>query len=346
MTKKETKECVADLAAATKGEIQYSTRVEGIDFEQPVTIDDILRSYAQTGFQATNLHEAVKEVRRMRAANAKVFFGCTSNIISSGLRDLVRYMARNKHIDVFVCTGGGIEEDLIKCMGDTYLADFHADGAALRDNGWNRIGNLVIHNDNYCKFEIWFKKFLDVLLSGNNPRYPRTGGYTDASPLILTPSKFISLLGEAINDERSVLYWCHRNEIPVYSPALTDGSIGDMLTFANRRAALKLDIVEDIYNINTECLSNRENGAIVVGCGLVKHHILNANLFNNGLEYCVLVNTAVEYDGSDAGASLNEAVSWGKVKPHRACVKVHGDASIVLPLLVYGGFKSKADLNG
>lgn len=60
-----------------------------------------------------------------------------------------------------------------------------------------------------------------------------------------TPSKLISRLGAEINDERSICYWAHRNRIPIFCPALTDGSIGDMLYFHSyRRGGIKLDIVE------------------------------------------------------------------------------------------------------
>jgi hypothetical protein len=30
---------------------------------------------------------------------------------------------------------------------------------------------------------------------------------------------------------RSVYYWAYKNNIPVFSPAITDGSIGDMVYF-------------------------------------------------------------------------------------------------------------------
>ena len=46
----------------------------------------------------------------------------------------------------------------------------------------------------------------------------------------------------------------------------------------------------------------------------VKHHICNANLMRNGADYAVYINTASEFDGSDSGASCDEAVSWGKIK--------------------------------
>ena len=40
------------------------------------------------------------------------------------------------------------------------------------------------------------------------------------------------------------------------------------------------------------------------------------------------------WDGSDAGARPDEAVSWGKIKPGSESVKVFGDATILFPLIV------------
>ena len=65
------------------------------------------------------------------------------------------------------------------------------------------------------------------------------------------------------------------------------------------------------------------------------------------------VNTGQEFDGSDAGATPDEAVSWGKIKhtanPVKVCytddtgcyslwdvahTQVYADATLVFPLLV------------
>ena len=73
---------------------------------------------------------------------------------------------------------------------------------------------------------------------------------------------------------------------------------------------------------------------LIFGGGLVKHHICNANLMRNGADHAVFVNTGQEFDGSDSGASPDEAVSWGKVKPECKPVKICADASIILPLIV------------
>lgn len=67
-------------------------------------------------------------------------------------------------VDCIVATAGGVEEDFIKCLGPTYLGKFELDGKTLRDQGINRIGNLLVPNSNYCLFEDWLMPKLDVML--------------------------------------------------------------------------------------------------------------------------------------------------------------------------------------
>lgn len=69
---------------------------------------------------------------------------------------------------MLVTTAGGVEEDLIKCLAPTYLGDFHLSGKDLRKKGINRIGNLLVPNENYCKFENWIMPILDSLLEEQN----------------------------------------------------------------------------------------------------------------------------------------------------------------------------------
>jgi deoxyhypusine synthase len=45
---------------------------------------------------------------------AKLFLGFTSNLVSSGVREQIRFLVQHKLVDVLVTTAGGIEEDLIK----------------------------------------------------------------------------------------------------------------------------------------------------------------------------------------------------------------------------------------
>jgi deoxyhypusine synthase len=218
-----------------------------------------------------------------------VFLGYTSNLISSGLREVILHLVKHRHVAALVTTAGGIEEDFIKCLGKTYLADFNLDGAELRKKGMNRIGNLIVPNDNYCKFEDWLTPILDVMLEEQR-----------VSGSVWTPSSFIRRLGKEINNEESVYYWAYKvsinlkvidlgyqtynrfpiqNNIPVFCPALTDGSIGDMIYFHSFRSpGLILDIVQDIRSLNELSRKSRKAGMIVLGGGVCKHQIANAML--------------------------------------------------------------------
>lgn len=83
---------------------------------------------------------------------------------------------------------------------------------------------------------------------------------------------------------------------------------------------------------------------IICGGGVIKHHINNANLMRNGADFSVCINTATEYDGSDAGARPDEAVSWGKIKLDAKPVKVYAECSLVLPILIGETFVRNYDL--
>ncbi|RYP27056.1 hypothetical protein DL767_007830 [Monosporascus sp. MG133] len=202
--------------------------------------------------------------------------------------------------------------------GDKTTIFLGASGAELRSKGLNRIGNLMVPNANYCAFEDWVMPILDNMLE------EQEASKGTESEINWTPSKVIHRLGKEINDERSVYYWAYKNGIPVFCPALTDGSLGDMLYFHTFKASpkqLKVDIVEDIRRINTIAVRARRAGMIILGGGVVKHHIANACLMRNGAESAVYINTAQEFDGSDAGARPDEAISWGKIKPGADHVK-------------------------
>jgi len=68
-----------------------------------------------------------------------------------------------------------------------------------------------------------------------------------------------------------VYYWAWRNQIPVYCPAITDGSIGDMVYFHSyTNPGLVIDIAQDIRGINDEAVQSKRTGMMIIGGGLVK----------------------------------------------------------------------------
>ena len=146
----------------------------------------------------------------------------------------------------------------MKCMAPHFLGDFKLKGSDLRSQGINRLGNLLVPNENYVHFEEFVHPLLDkmtdeqvlkrkhilliflillVWLSSNYRPQVNDG-------VRWTPSRIIARLGKEIDNPESVYYWAYKNNIPVFSPAITDGSLGDMMYFHSyKRPEFVCDVV-------------------------------------------------------------------------------------------------------
>jgi deoxyhypusine synthase len=342
-------EFIGSVGTGSMPEHMKKGEVHGYDFQKgPVDFEALLNAYKYSGFQATNFGYAIEEINKMikwrlsdepvlpdeseqyldpevrKNTRCTIFLGFTSNMISCGCREIIRYLAQNKMIDCIVTTAGGIEEDFMKCFKPHYLGDFALNGPFLRKQGLNRLGNLIVPSENYTDFELWVTPIIEAM----HQEQKEKGKF-------FSPSKIIKRLGKEMNDESSVYYWCAKNKIPVFCPAITDGSLGDMLYFHSyKEAGFIVDINQDIRKLNSLAVWAKKSGQIILGGGVIKHHICNANLMRNGADYSLFINTGQEFDGSDSGARPDEAISWGKIKIDANPVKLYAECSLVFPLLV------------
>lgn len=158
--------------------------------------------------------------------------------------------------------------------------------------------------------------------------------------MVFSPSKIIKHLGLKINDPKSICYQAAVNDLPIFCPAFTDGFIGECLyEYGLENPGFILDAADDIFHMNNSCFGAKKTGVIILGGGIIKHHILNCNLMRNGCDYSVFINTGAEFEASDSGAKPYEALSWGKLRLTCEFTKVYSDIAVVLPVLVAGTFK-------
>lgn len=331
--------------------------IEGVDYSSLVHLSheealrSILAHYPTFGLQATQVgrarelfHEILK--RRREKKGQKIFLSYTSNLISCGLREAFVYLAKERLIDGVVSTAGGIEEDVIKCLGDTYMGHFNLSGTNLRKKGLNRIGNLLVPNDHYCAFEDFFMPLLKA-----QHALQRACRWRDHT----APSQFIEAMARALESgfpkevyEQSLVYWCYHHHIPVFCPAFTDGSMGDMIYFYNfGKKGLVVNPVPDVLRLRalsdgpvegqalsnegeSGCTSRVARAALVLGGGLPKHHLLS----NIPMDDVVMVSTGTEGDGSTSGGVYRDDVSAGLLSKTARVVKIQGDATTVVPLIL------------
>lgn len=278
-----------------------------------------VRGMEYIGFQATHLSKAGKIIQEMKRENARIFFGFTSNMVSSGLRELFADVVRKKLIDIIITGAGSIEEDFIKSFKPFLLGDFNVSDEQLHKAGVNRIGNIFVPNDRYEMLEEKIKPILEELYERNKN---------------VSPSELVFEMGKFLKDKNSILFWARRNNIPIFCPAITDGALGlQIYFFKQKHKDFSIDVTADMKRLIEITLNAEKTGAIILGGGFAKHHILGVNLLRGGLDYAVYICTAIEGDGSLSGARPKEAKSWGKLKETGNHIFVECDATIAFPLI-------------
>ena len=78
----------------------------------------------------------------------------------------------------------------------------------------------------------------------------------------------------------------------------------------------------------------KKAGIIILGGGLPKHFALFANSFREGVDCAIQITMDRPEPGGLSGATLEEAISWGKLKPEGKAVTVICDVTIAFPLIV------------
>lgn len=326
-----------------------------------------------TGFQATHLgraeeilFEALEARQAPEAERLTLFCGFAANLFGTGCREALVYLGRHGLMDACVVSGGGVEHDLRRLFPyHDYRVTAYASASAGVPPAVDRVcfGNVSYRRGpcpadgagGTCCFEHCIASMLPAIVEA--PQYNRVLDVDDFaegrtsrrecfgsedSRVCFTPSRFWKevamrlkalLPPETLRSSFAVA--CADADIPIFSPNLTDGDVAELLLAEER---LTMDLVGDLGELNRMALKAHRSGMFIVGGGIVKHHVCNANLMRNGADYAVFVNSAQEYDGSDAGARPDEAVSWGKIRITAKHVKVYTEASLVLPLLIERSF--------
>ena len=299
-------------------------KVSDINLKKGMTANELVEQmYKSGGFTAKKLAAGVNILEKMvKDPDCKIFLSFPACIISTGTRGIIRDLIKNKLVDAIITTCGTLDHDLARVWKDYYHGDFLMDDRELHKKGINRLGNVLIPNECYG---IILEQKMQPILSGI---------YNEGKKEFST-REIVWEFGKKINNENSILYWAYKNKIPIYVPGITDGAFGSQLwMFWQDHKDFKINLFEDEQELMNMVFDAKKTGALMIGGGISKHHVIWWNQFRDGLDYAVYITTAPEYDGSLSGARIREAVSWGKVKEDAKFVTIEGDATVILPLMI------------
>ncbi|AFK51042.1 putative deoxyhypusine synthase [Thermogladius calderae 1633] len=318
------------------------------------TVHQLLLEMSDVSFQGRALGEAYRVLIDMfEDSDNTIFMGLAGSMSTSGMWRIVKWFVENRYVDVLVSTGANISEDIVEAMGFKYYKTYPTvDDAKLLERKFDRFYDTVVNELEYRRMEGLIGEFIETLPEGG----------------VYSTMEFLYLFGKFLNEKGidSIVSAAYRAGVPVFSPALVDSGYGIAAVLKYRRGhRIVLDMVKDFAQLVEIGLRSKKISAIYIGGGVPKDYVNLVAVANTlvaeyeqgehdyykPLEYVVQFTTDSPQWGGLSGATLEEAVSWGKVSPRAKKRVVYVDATIALPLishgLVSGGVKRRrtADLS-
>ncbi|MFX1502139.1 MAG: deoxyhypusine synthase family protein [Promethearchaeota archaeon] len=293
-------------------------KVDQFEITQETDITELINSLKNTGFNAKRLALACKIYDEMiKNENCVKFFGLAGALVPAGMQRVIYDFINEGFIDILVTTGANLTHDLAEALGFNHLqGNTEFDDKDLYLEEINRIYDVFMPNKVYEGIEDFVSKL----------KIP---------DLQMSVSSFLKYLGSQLpNHSKSILKICAVKDIPVFCPAFTDSGLAMQLGFHYQN--LNLNHFKDMLKMVNLAWDAKDSGVCIVGGGVPKNFIMQSLQFcPNSASYAIQITLDRPETGGLSGASLSEAISWGKINEKAKYTSVISDATIALPLILW-----------
>jgi deoxyhypusine synthase len=320
---------------------------------KPTDISSLVKAMGRTAYQGRTLGRAVDLIESMiRDESVTIMFGYAGSLSTAGQWKIVKWFIEQGYIDVLVSTGANISEDLIEAMGFHY---YHVDDertgstdTKLFEDGYNRYYDVAGKEGDYFEMTNLICEFMMGLKADHN--------YSSREVL----KAFGRWLTEKGLD--SIVSSAAAHEVPMFCPAIVDSPYGDAALIARSKGhVVRIDNVKDYVEFMDLAKKIEDTGAIFIGGGVPKDFIqlfaATSDLLYEDLEvpgkadkglkrkgtpesyyphkYAVQITMDSPQWGGLSGATLEEAISWGKESEETRMGVCYCDATIALPIIAH-----------
>jgi len=250
-----------------------------------------------------------------------VFLSMAGPLVPGGLRRMIADLIDHEYVNVVVTTGANLVHDMVEALGYRHMkGTFLAEDRGLKAKNIGRIGDVYIEQEAFAHLEKWLFKVLEDIPETKRQR--------------LSAAELLFQVGKHIDDPGSILAVAARKNVPVICPAFVDSIAGFHLWVFGQDKKLGLDPLLDVDKLMDKVYEAKKAGVIILGGGHPKHFALFANTFREGVDSAIQITMDRPEPGGLSGASLEEAISWGKIKPEGKAVTAICDVTIAFPLIV------------
>ena len=304
-------------------------KVNQFEITDDTDIVELINSLKGTGFNAKSLALACEIYNEMINDNECVkFFGLAGALVPVGMQRIIHDFVKEGYIDILVTTGANLTHDLAEALGYHHLQANYIDPNNLDDSDLykeeiNRIYDVFIPNKVYEGIE----EFISKLQIPDNQ---------------MTVSSFLKFLSKQLpQNSHSILKICEERNVPIFCPAFTDSGLAMQLGFHHQQ--INLNHFQDMLEMVNLAWDAKKAGICIVGGGVPKNFIMQSLQFcPNSATYAIQITMDRPEPGGLSGATLKEAISWGKINENAKYSTIISDATIALPIIFWYLKKSQA----
>lgn len=290
-----------------------------------MSVGELVEEMGRAGvFGAGRVHKAVEIYEKMITDKEVLkFLGVAGALIPGGLREVTRDIVEKRMADILVLTGANITHDLVEAFGWKHEKGITSVGdAALREIGINRIFDAYVRDE---AFEVFESRIGECFSSIDEDK--RKDG--------LASYELLHEIGMTLDDDKSILKTAAKNGVLLFCPGIFDSILGLQIWMFSQQNKINIDIRKDLQKMIDIYYDSQKVGAVFLGGGLPKNFVLQAAMLTGrALSYAIQITMDRPEPGGLSGASLQEAQSWGKVRPEAEWVDVITDVTIGFPLIV------------
>jgi len=284
------------------------------------------------GLGARQLAEAHRIWLDMLGDNTTVVVAANGALIPAGMRRLLAYIIKNRFVDVMVCSGAMLFQDLHETLGRQHFqAHPSMTDAELEASQISRMWDVLASDEEYREADEWVGGFTNQL---------------DQSRAYST-REFLHLLGRELAEiatDDGILTSSYKARVPIFCPTIADSSIAVGIAGARfeKKNSFCFDIAQDILDLMQIGSRSRVSGIINLGGGTSRSFVQQMEAASDiiktaprGHKYAIQISTEQPSHGGRTSPNTDdESLVFGKLARGAATAYVNCDATIALPILV------------
>jgi deoxyhypusine synthase len=305
--------------------------IRPVQVDRDRSVAGLLEKMEGAGLGARQLAEAHRIWLDMLGDNTTIIVAASGALIPAGMRRLLAYVIKNRFVDVLVCSGQMLFQDLHETLGRLhYQAHPSMTDAELEASQIDRMWDVLASEEEYREADEWVGGFTNQL--------DQTRAYSTR--------EFLHLLGRELAEiatDDGVLTSAYKARVPVFCPTISDSAITVGIAGARfeKKNSFCFDLAQDVLDVMQIGARSRVTGVLNLGGGTSRSFVRQMETASyilktqaRGHKYGIQISPDAAHPSGRSASSSEESHVFGKLQRGATTAHVNCDPTIALPILI------------